>query len=239
MLDLDGHAPAVRFLIRDRDAKCCRPFDTVRRSEGMRVIRTPIRAPNANAFAEQLLETMRAECLDWTRILARRQLHRTLRTDAQTTTAVDPIAPSASHHRSSRPGRRSRSTRATVAGWICSVDASTSITPPPHDRIRVSDPHGSGRREKTLSGADDFAGLDSVAAIRRIFEIAVLDALGLDNSIARCRVLIAGGAAATNLLKVGELEDRVAALEAAQRRGADAAPAGELLDDGLLGDEAP
>jgi hypothetical protein len=95
------------------------------------------------------------------------------------------------------------------------------------------------RREKTLSGAYDFAGLDSVAAIRRIFEIAVLDALGLENSIARLRALISTAVAATNLLKVGELEERVAALEAAQRRGADAAPVVDLLDDGLLGDEAP
>lgn len=95
------------------------------------------------------------------------------------------------------------------------------------------------RREKTLSGAYDFAGLDSVAAIRRIFEIAVLDALGLDNSIARSRVLIAGGVAATNLLRVGELEDRVAALEAAHRRGEEAAPPADLLDDGLLGEHAP
>lgn len=94
------------------------------------------------------------------------------------------------------------------------------------------------RREKTLSGAYDFSGLDSVAAIRRIFEIAVLDALGLDNSIARSRVLIAGGVAATNLLKVGELEERVAALEAAQRRGE---PEGDPdpLADGVLGDQGP
>ena len=95
------------------------------------------------------------------------------------------------------------------------------------------------RRERTLSGAYDFAGLDSVTAIRRIFEIAVLDALGLDNSVARSRVLIAGGVAATNLLKVGELEDRVAALEAAQRRDEPVAPVVDLLDEGLLGEHEP
>ncbi|MGK2851863.1 MAG: integrase core domain-containing protein [Candidatus Limnocylindrales bacterium] len=78
-MDLDGRSPAIRFLIRDRDAKFCRPFDTVLRSEGMRVIRTPVRAPNANAYAERVIETIRAECLDWTLIQGRRHLERTLR----------------------------------------------------------------------------------------------------------------------------------------------------------------
>ena len=40
---LDGHSPAIRFLIRDRDATFSVPFDTVLRSEGIRIIRTPIR----------------------------------------------------------------------------------------------------------------------------------------------------------------------------------------------------
>jgi hypothetical protein len=77
---LDDRSPRVRFLIRDRDTKFCRPFDTVLRSEGMRVIRPPIQAPNANAHAERVIETMRAECLDWTLILGRRHLDWTLRT---------------------------------------------------------------------------------------------------------------------------------------------------------------
>jgi putative transposase len=68
VMDLDGHSPAIRFVIRDRDAKFCRGFDEVVRSEGARVIVTPIRAPNANAHAERVIETMRAECLDWTLI---------------------------------------------------------------------------------------------------------------------------------------------------------------------------
>jgi hypothetical protein len=48
----------------------------------MRVIRTPVRAPNANAFAERVIETMRAEWLDWTLFLGRRHLDRTRRTYA-------------------------------------------------------------------------------------------------------------------------------------------------------------
>jgi putative transposase len=80
MRDLDPRARPIRFLIRDRDSKFSGPFDTVLRSEGMRVIRTPIQAPNPNAHAERVIETIRAECLDWTLILGRRHLDWTLRT---------------------------------------------------------------------------------------------------------------------------------------------------------------
>jgi transposase InsO family protein len=80
---LDDRAPRVRFLVRDRDAKYSRSFDAVLRSEGMQVIRTSFRAPNANAHAKRVIETMRAECLDWTLILGRRHLDRTLRTYAE------------------------------------------------------------------------------------------------------------------------------------------------------------
>src|SRR5664280_444677 len=63
-LDLDARASPVRFLIRDRDTKFSRSFDEVVRSEGARVIVTPIQAPNANAHAhaERVIETIRAEC---------------------------------------------------------------------------------------------------------------------------------------------------------------------------------
>ena len=81
--DLDGRVPSVRFLIHDRDAKFCGPFDEVFRSEDARVILTPIRAPNANAFAERWVRTIRAECLDWMLILGRRHLDHVLRAYAE------------------------------------------------------------------------------------------------------------------------------------------------------------
>ena len=71
------------------------------------------------------------------------------------------------------------------------------------------------RREKTVAGAYDLAGLDSIESIRRIIEIALLDVLGLENSIARARVLISGALVAAKLLETGELAERLAALEAA------------------------
>src|SRR5665811_984061 len=79
-MELDDRPTAIRFLIRDRDTKFVGPFDEVFRSEGARVILTPVRAPNANAYAERVIETVRAECLDWSIILSRRHLDRTLRT---------------------------------------------------------------------------------------------------------------------------------------------------------------
>ena len=71
------------------------------------------------------------------------------------------------------------------------------------------------RREGTLSGAYDFEGLTSVDASRRLLEIAVLDSLGLDNSIGRARTLIAAAQAAAKLLETGELEERLRTLEGA------------------------
>jgi hypothetical protein len=71
------------------------------------------------------------------------------------------------------------------------------------------------RRESTLAGAYDVEGLDTVASIRRVIEIVTFDALGMDNSVARGRLLIAAMQAATKLLETGELEQRVAELEAA------------------------
>jgi putative transposase len=71
---LGDQATAFRFLIRDRDAKFTRTFDDVWRSTGAEVIRTPVRAPNANAVAERWIGTVRRECLDQLLIVGRQQL---------------------------------------------------------------------------------------------------------------------------------------------------------------------
>jgi putative transposase len=68
-----------QLLIHDRDAKFSRAFDEVFRSERIEVIRTPVRAPNANAFAERWVRTVRSDCLDRILILGRRHLDRVLR----------------------------------------------------------------------------------------------------------------------------------------------------------------
>lgn len=70
------------------------------------------------------------------------------------------------------------------------------------------------RREKTVSGAYDFTGLNSIEEIRRLLDIAAVDTLGLENGIARSRVLVQVALAAAKLLETGELEARVELLEA-------------------------
>jgi putative transposase len=76
---LDEHAIRPTVLVRARDAKFTPAFDAVFRSEGVRVVRTPFRAPRANAHAERWVGTVRRECLDWLLILGRRHLERVLR----------------------------------------------------------------------------------------------------------------------------------------------------------------
>ncbi len=71
-------ATAPRFLLRDRDGKFTRAFDDVFAADGTRVITTPVQAPNANAFAERWVRTVRQECLDWVLIWGRRHLERVL-----------------------------------------------------------------------------------------------------------------------------------------------------------------
>ena len=75
---MDDHLARTRFLIRDRDAKYSGTFDEVFRSEGVRVIRTPIRAPTANAIAERFVRTARRKCLDHILVLGERHLERIL-----------------------------------------------------------------------------------------------------------------------------------------------------------------
>jgi putative transposase len=82
----------VRFLIRDRDRKFTSRFDAVFEAQGVRVVRTPVQAPEANGIAERFVRTVRSECLDWLLTVNTPHLDRTVKV------FVD-------HYNSSRPHR--------------------------------------------------------------------------------------------------------------------------------------
>ena len=70
---------APRSLIRDNDDKFGVDFDRVAKTVGIRVLRTPVRAPKANAVCERFLGSVRRECLDHVIILGERHMLRVLR----------------------------------------------------------------------------------------------------------------------------------------------------------------
>jgi putative transposase len=78
-LAIEERLANVRFLLHDRDAKFSGPFDALVRAEGVRVVKTPVRAPRANAIAERWVRTVRNECLDHVLVFDRRHLEQILR----------------------------------------------------------------------------------------------------------------------------------------------------------------
>jgi hypothetical protein len=116
LMQLDDEGIRPRFLIRDRDSKFSREFDEVFRSEDIRVIRAPVRAPKARAHAERWIGSVRRECLDRLLILGHRHLHHVLVTYIR-------------HHNQHRPPGRSVSGRRS-APTTCRRDRSRAPTPP-------------------------------------------------------------------------------------------------------------
>jgi putative transposase len=83
LMRLDDEGMRARFLIRDRHSRFTLAFDEVFRSEGIRVIRAPVRAPRARAHAERWVASLWGECLDRLLILGRRHLENVARVYAK------------------------------------------------------------------------------------------------------------------------------------------------------------
>jgi putative transposase len=136
LMDLGDRAQRPRFLIHDRDAKFSRAFGAVFHGEGMRVIRTPLKAPNANAHIERWVGSARRECLDWLLISAAASSSVSSASMSATTTSTGRTARSTWK----RPSRsRSRRCEATLPhqplrsdGATSSADSSTNTRPPQH-----------------------------------------------------------------------------------------------------------
>jgi transposase InsO family protein len=79
LMDLGDQAAQFRFLIRDRDSKFTAAFDAVFAGADIAIIRTPVRAPRANAIIERWIGTLRRECLDHLLITGPRHLAVVLR----------------------------------------------------------------------------------------------------------------------------------------------------------------
>ena len=114
LMDLGERAGRFKFLIRDRDSKFTPVFDDMLAGNGVRVIKTPVRSPRANSFAERYVGTLRRECLDHLLIHGERHLRRTLSEYAR-------------HYNDHRP-HQSREQRPPLHQAGQPVDVTASIT---------------------------------------------------------------------------------------------------------------
>jgi putative transposase len=140
LMELDERNEPARFLIHDRDTKFPTAFDALLATGNITAIRTPVRAPNANAHMERWVGTVRRECLDRLLILGRRQLTHVLRVyvqhynGARPHRALDLKPPDPQSAQLSEQPRRRTCFRST--GAIYSAASSTNTNSPQHyDRV--------------------------------------------------------------------------------------------------------
>jgi hypothetical protein len=124
LIDLDDANRRFRFLIRDRDSKFIAGFDAVFAGMDIRIVRTPVRAPRANAIAERFVGTVRRELLDRLLIIIQRHAATVLReferhyNDHRPHRTLGQAAPSRSLPRRTPTDRRKIQRRDRLGGLI-------------------------------------------------------------------------------------------------------------------------
>ncbi len=114
LMNLDDHADSFRFLIRDRDTKFTAAFDAVFTGADIRIIKTPVRTPRANAIAERWIASARRECLDRMLITGERHLRLVLSEYADD---YNTHRPHRALHQSPPAGRCIRPLRGPTSGF--------------------------------------------------------------------------------------------------------------------------
>ncbi len=120
LMNLEGRADHLKFLIRDWDTKFTAGFDAVFAAMGVRIIKTPVQAPRANAVAERWIASARRECLDRMLITGERHMRLVL-------------GEYADHYNGHRPHRTLRQN--PPAGRQSLSAAGASIRVPRRDRL--------------------------------------------------------------------------------------------------------
>ena len=113
LMDLGERAGQFKFLVRDRDSKFTAAFDEVLAGNGTRIIKTPVRSPGANSFAERYAGTLRRECLDPLLIYGEQHLRQVLSAYARHYNEHRPH-----QSRDQRPPLHEPGQAADVTAWI-------------------------------------------------------------------------------------------------------------------------
>ena len=153
LMDLDGHLESIKFLLRDRDTKFTAAFDAVFTSAGIRILRSPIRAPRANAIMERWIGGCRRELLDQTLIWNQRHLLKVLR-EYESPSQRAPAAPLPQPSRTPQTRYQHPSPTSTPSESTATTGsaASSTNTRSPHDPDEIFGTHRSPRHRNAVPG---------------------------------------------------------------------------------------
>jgi transposase InsO family protein len=168
LMQLADRGQSFRFLLHDRDSTFSCGFDEIFRSEGITIVRTPIRASNANAYAERWVGTLRRECLDRILIVNRRHPERVLSIYTTITTGTGRTVLYPSNHPTTRPQHLAALRYGTSIDTSCAAASSTNTKRPREAHLRpteFSNPTAhaaeTGRGDAEARRAEDACGHES------------------------------------------------------------------------------